>query len=219
MNKRLFLLLFIFLFAGCASIPTSATVSDKIPISERGEKISKVIGLYVSEKSKTYVAKQFVRKDAGMSKDGLVFTLDFGRNFEANAINSLGKIFLDVVLLANMEDNIKKYSHVIQIDIDDRTNFDIGIFAFSEKTVNLYMRCKLFNASGKLLWEETLDSAASRSNIKGILAGGGILIGGIWGTYARQAGLDKLQEAAEESLWANLEMLNTRMLENKALFK
>lgn len=217
MNKGLFLLLFIFLFAGCASIPTSATVSDKIPISDRGHKIPKIIGLYIPEKSKTYVAKQFVRKDAGMSKDGLVFTLDFGRNFEANAKNSLGKIFLDVVPLAN--DDKSKYSHVIQIDIDDRTNFDIGIFAFSEKTVNLYMRCKLFSASGKLLWEETFDSAASRTNIKGILAGGGILIGGIWGTYARQAGLDKLQEAAEESLWANLEMLNTRMLENKALFK
>ncbi len=218
MNKRLFLLLFIFLFAGCASIPTSATVSDKIPISDRGQKIPKVIGLYIPEKSKTYVAKQFVRKDAGMSKDGLVFTLDFGRNLEANAKNSLGKIFLDVVPLAHMNDK-SKYSHVIQIDIDDRTNFDIGIFAFSEKTVNLYMRGKLFNTSGKLLWEETFDSAASRTNIKGILAGGGILIGGIWGTYARQAGLDKLQEAAEESLWANLEMLNTRMLENKDLFK
>lgn len=49
--------------------------------------------------------------------------------------------------------------------------------------------------------------------------GGGVLIGGIWGTYARQAGLDKLQEAAEESLWVNLEMLNTRMKENQVLFK
>jgi hypothetical protein len=70
-----------------------------------------------------------------------------------------------------------------------------------------------------VLWEKIFDSETSRSNVKGFLAGGGILIGGIWGTYARQAGLDKLQEAAEESLWANLEMLNTRLLENQALFK
>ena len=46
-----------------------------------------------------------------------------------------------------------------------------------------------------------------------------LLITGILGTYPRQAGLDKLQEAAEESLWATLELLNTRPLENQALFK
>jgi hypothetical protein len=165
------------------------------------------------------VAKQFVRKDAGMSKDGLVFTLDFGKYFEENSKNSLLKIFTHVIPLPTLNFVNDRYSHVIQIEIDDRTKFDIGNFAFSEKTVNLYMQCKLYNKSGKALWEEIFDSEASRSNVKGLLAGGGILIGGIWGTYARQAGLDKLQEAAEESLWANLEMLNTRMLQNKDIFK
>jgi hypothetical protein len=105
------------------------------------------------------------------------------------------------------------------LTIDDSTAFDIGTFAFSKKKVNLFMQCKLYSRSGRVLWQEMFNSETSRSNIKGWLAGGGVLIGGIWGTYARQAGLDKLQEAAEESLWVNLEMLNTRMLENQVLFK
>ncbi len=207
------------IITGCAGIPTRATVSNNIPFADRSEKISKPVGLYISQKTKTYVAKQFVRKDAGLSKDGLIFTLDFGQNIEANARRSLEKIFLSVIPLQTMELGSDKYSHIIQIEIDDQTVFDIGTFAFSEKTVNLYMECKLYNRSGEVLWGEIFNSEASRSNPKGWLAGGGILIGGIWGTYARQAGLDKLQEAAEENLWANLEMLNMRMLENQALFK
>lgn len=218
MEGRTYLLIFILMFAGCATIPTSATVSNKIPFADRDKKISQPIGLYISQKSKTYVAKQFVRKDAGMSKSGLVFTLDFGQNFEANSKRSLEKIFPVVIPLQNLNFPVRKYSHIIQIEIDDRTNFDIGTFAFSKKKVNLYMQCRLYK-SGKVLWQEVFNSEASRSNIKGWLAGGGVLIGGIWGTYARQAGLDKLQEAGEESLWANLEMLNTRMLENQVLFK
>ncbi len=219
MKVKVFLLIFVLLLTRCATIPTSATVSDEIPFSDREEKISKPIGLYISEKSRTYVAKQFVRKDAGMSEDGLVFTLDFGQNFEANSKNSLEKVFLDVISLQTMDFDSEKYSHIIQIEIDDSTNFNIGTFAFSKKTVNLYMQCKLYDRSGKVVWEELFDSETSRGNVKGLLAGGGLLIGTIWGTYARQAGLDKLREAAEESLWANLEMLNTRMLENHSLFK
>jgi hypothetical protein len=219
MEGRTLPLLFILMLTGCTTIPTSATVSNKIPFADRDKKISKPIGLYISQKSRTYVARQFVRKDAGMSKDGLVFTLDFGQNFEANARRSLEKMFPVVVPLQTMRFASREYSHIIQIEIDDRTTFDIGTFAFSQKKVNLYMQCKLYNRSGKVLWQEVFNSETSRSNIKGWLAGGGVLIGGIWGTYARQAGLDKLQEAAEESLWANLEMLNTRMLENQVLFK
>jgi len=177
------------------------------------------VGLYISPASRAYVAKQFVRAIFGTSKEGTVFTLDLGQNLEANAKRALEKVFLSVTPIPTLDAGGGSYSHIVQVEIDERTSFDIGKFAFSQKTVRLFLQCRLFNRQGSVLWEETFDSEASRSNVKGFLAGGGVLVGGIWGTYARQAGLYKLQEAAEENCWANLEMLNTRMVENRALFQ
>jgi len=214
MKAKIFLLIPFLIFAGCKSFPTSAVVGDNIPFADRDKKISRSIGLYISEQSRNYVASQFKRKDAGMSKSGVTFTLDFGKNLETNSKNSLGKVFNNVVPTERKIYRSGKYSYLMQIEIDERTKFDIGNFTFSKKKVNLYMNCTLYNGSGKVLWKETFDSESSRYNLKGFLASSPIFM-----RSSRVAAISKLEAAAEESLVANLEMLNTRMLEKRTLFR
>lgn len=214
MKTRILLLISILIVTGCKSAPRDAVVSGDIPFIDREDKISKPIGLYISEKSRNYIAKQFKRKDAGMSKSGVYFSIDFGKNLEANSVKSLSKIFQRVIPVNEKKFSGKGYSYLIQIEIDERTKFDIGNFTFSKKYAYVFMNCTLYNISGKVLWNETINSEASRHNLKGLLGSSPLFY-----TSARVAAINKLQAAAEQSVGANLEMLNTRMLENKSLFR
>jgi len=205
------------LLAGCFRAYPKATISPDIAFVERVEKIPVSLGLYINPASRTYSAEQFVRKDAGMSDDGYLFSVEIGPSLEPNALRSLGKIFQEVKIMQNSEFPLKKsdgITYVLDMEIDKRTFMDVGKFAFSKKRVNIYLQCRLRNAQGKVLLEEVFDSESWRRTGKGFLAAG------LFGNYAREAAKNARQQAGDESLRVDLEALNSLLIERKGeLFK
>jgi hypothetical protein len=184
---------------------------------DRNEKIPIPIGLYISPDSRAYSAKQFVKKDAGMSDDGYMFSTEIGPYLEPNALRSLGKIFRSVKVLEHDKFPLKESAgvkYLMTLEIDERTFMDVGKFAFSKKRVNIYLQCRLHDAQGTVLLEQVFDSESWRRTGKGFLAAG------LFGNYAREAAKNARKQAGDESLRINLEALNSLLIEKKQeLFK
>ena len=64
----------------------------------------------------------------------------------------------------------------------------------------IYLTCKVLDTHNKVVWKENINSKAVKGTAAGLLAGGGILVGGIFGTYLREKSLGALEDAGEESL-------------------
>ena len=205
------------LLVGCFRVYPKASISPDIVFVDRVEKIPVTLGLYISPESRAYSAEQFVRKDAGMSDDGYLFSVEIGPSIEPNALRSIGKIFQEVKIMKNPEFPLKKsdgVTYVIDLEIDKRTFMDVGKFAFSKKRVNIYLQCRLRDAQGKVLLEEVFDSESWRRTGKGFLAAG------LFGNYAREAAKNARQQAGDESFRVDLEALNSLLIERKGeLFK
>jgi hypothetical protein len=209
--------MFLLLLIGCFRIYPKATLSPDISFVDRNEKIPISIGLYISPDSRAYSATQFVRKDAGMSKDGYMFSTEIGPYLEPNALRSLGKLFQSVKVMEHDDFPLKESAgvkYLMTLEIDKRTFMDVGKFAFSKKRVNIYLLCRLHDAQGKVLLEKVFDSESWRRTGKGFLAAG------IFGNYAREAAKNARKQAGDESLRINLEALNSLLIEKKQeLFK
>jgi len=205
------------LLFGCFRVYPKATLSQDISFVDRNEKIPIPIGLYISPDSRAYSAKQFVKKDAGMSDDGYMFSTEIGPYLEPNALRSLGKIFRSVKVLEHDKFPLKESAgvkYLMTLEIDERTFMDVGKFAFSKKRVNIYLQCRLHDAQGKVLLEKVFDSESWRRTGKGFLAAG------LFGNYAREAAKNARKQAGDESLRIDLEALNSLLIEKKQeLFK
>jgi hypothetical protein len=205
-------LLGLLLLSGCFRVYPKASLSQDIAFVDRNEKIPIPIGLYISPDSRAYSAEQFVRKDAGMSDDGYLFSTEIGPYLEPNALRSLGRIFQSVKVLEDDDFPLQEsagVNYLMALEIDERTFMDVGKFAFSKKRVNIYLQCRLHDAQGKVLLEKVFDSESWRRTGKGFLAAG------LFGNYAREAAKNARKEAGDESLRIDLEALNSLLIEKK----
>lgn len=196
--------------SGCGGSLTAATLNTDIPFSERQGRIPARVGLYISEASRSYVVRQSVRKDAGMSKQTVDFTADVGAALEPNAVRSLGMIFDEVVVVRDLAQT--DVPRVVTIDVNPDSYIRMGPMTFSKHTVRIVLDCGVVG-QGARLWTGRFDSEAADASAAGLLAGG------VFAVYARQKSLGAMQQAAEESLYLDLEALNEQLLRNRQLFE
>lgn len=199
-----------FTITACAGSLTDATLNTELPFVDRQDRIGGTVGLYVSPDSRTFIARQSVRKDAGMSKQTVDFTCDVGPALVPNALRSLGKTFDRVVEVQDPAQPEPRW--IVWIDVNPETAIKMGPMTFSKHTVRVVLDCAVL-VRGTQIWSGRLDSTATDS------AAAGLLAGGVFAVYARQKSLGAMQQAGEESLYVNLETLNERLFENRRVFK
>lgn len=205
------------LAGGCGGVPTKATLGDSIPFTEREARISQIVGLYIDPESRAYVAQQSLRKDAGMSKDSVTFTVEIGQALEPNALRSLGKVFERVVVVDRSgaaRGGGERPAWVVELAVNPATSIKIHPMAFGTHRVDIHLDARLRRADGTVLLTRTYSGEGAEGTAKGLLAAG------VFGEYARASTMNALGQAGEQSLYLSLEAFNTDLLEQKdSLFR
>jgi len=199
-DKIIILLLFIstFLFSGCAY--NVAVKRDKpISFQEREEKLQLNVGLYLSDEVKKHIIKA-----KGPIGGGYNFLI--GEALEANAIESLKKIFHEVFVIRD-KTNISPYiERIISIEISPASHFVLGATTLSKKTSKVELSCEIYDNKWNLLWKGSSIGKVNRTT-----GGAGVTpaLIGIFGVAIQQRALGDI---VDESLVLALEQLNEKIL-------
>lgn len=198
--------IFIIITAACSSGPKIVTVPmrDNLKFAERNPRIPRTIGLYVSPEARAYIIKYQVGGPFG--KENEYRYLSVGGVLLPNARSSLSQAFAGVEV---MESPGQAKAYYVELEVDPASSLELGKFTFSEKSVDLHLRCKVKRGNGVVLWQKVISSKTAKANPAGWAAG-------LWKPYAKKASNTKLQAAGEESLSLCLEALNGELIKNKA---
>lgn len=195
LSDKIILLLFIstFLFSGCA---TNVAVKRDKPISfqEREEKLQLNVGLYLSDEVKKHIIK------------ARWYNFLIGEALEANAIESLKKIFHEVFVIRDKTNISSHIERIISIEISPASHFVLGIATFSKKTSIVELSCEIYDNEWNLLWKGSSIGKVNRTTGGAGIAGPLI---GIFGVALQQRALGDI---VDESLVLALEQLNEKIL-------
>ena len=201
--------IFIIITAACSSGPKIVTVPmrDNLKFAERNPRIPRTIGLYVSPEARAYIIKYQVGGPFGKENEYQYLTV--GEVLLPNARSSLSQAFTGVEV---MESPGQAKAYYVELKVDPASSLELEKFTFSEKSVDLHLRCKAKRANGAVLWQKVISSKTVKSNPKGWLAGVTFFGKG----YAQKSSNKKLQGAGEESLILCLEALNSELFTHQA---
>ncbi|MCU0845659.1 MAG: hypothetical protein MUC76_12120 [Spirochaetes bacterium] len=196
----------VFVIAACSSGPKIVTVPmrDNLKFSERSPKIPLTIGLYLSPEAREYIIKYQIGGPFGKENEYRYLTV--GSVLLPNARASLSEAFTGVEV---MDSPGRAKAYYVELEVDPASSLEMGKFTFSEKSVDLHLRCKVKRGNGALLWQKVISSKTAKSNPMWWASG-------LYKPYVKGVSNTKLQGAAEESLTLCLEALNGELIKNKA---
>lgn len=204
----MFVLGLIIITTACSSGPKIVTVpmSDNLNFAERDPKIPQTIGLYVSPEAREYIIKYQVGGPFGKENEYRYLTI--GSVLLQNARLSLTQAFTGVEII---ESPGKAKAYYVELEVDPASSLEMGQFTFSEKSVDLHLRCKVKRGNGTVVWQKVISSKTAKASPAGWAAG----LTAIGRGYAQKSSNKKLQGAGEESLTLCLEALNGELIANK----